>query len=298
MLDLDQPPPTPSPGPPARQRRRDRVAAAATTVVVLVVGAGYFGSQSVGSDSDDESGWLSSAVSLAPNLCGRGDLVAGGQETAVAAGTTYLTATLELAPGAEPCSVEGYPGVIVLTDGRPAGVATAPDDGLGNPQELTVLPDRTVRVTLGWAVSHYCGPTDNDALRLLVGPGLTIEIDGFGVTSCSPGDDRPAVRFGPFTYVDPRAELGTVSGIVTLNDGPDLGTGQFVTSGEIEFVGEPDDYRAPIGEDGSYEIELPAGRYEVVVSTHQWHGGEPYSAGSFDVVDSELTPRNITLPLR
>ena len=133
------------------------------------------------------------------------------QETEAAAGTTYLTATLELAPGAEPCSVDGYPGVIVLTNGVPAGVATTPDDNLGSPQELTVLPDRTVRVTLSWAVSHYCGPTVNDAIRLLVGPGLDVEIRGFGATSCSPGEGRPAVRFGPFTYVDPRAELGTVT---------------------------------------------------------------------------------------
>ena len=298
MLDFDQPPPAPLPGPPARQRRRDQVAAAATTVVVLVVSVLFFASRIVGSDSDDESGGLSSALSLAPNVCGRGDLVAGAQETEAAAGTTYLTATLELAPGAEPCSVDGYPGVIVLTNGVPAGVATTPDDNLGSPQELTVLPDRTVRVTLSWAVSHYCGPTLNDAIRLLVGPGLDVEIRGFGATTCSPGEGRPAVRFGPFTYVDPRAELGTVSGIVTLNDGPGLGTGQFVTSGEIEFAGDPDDYRAPIGENGNYELELPAGRYEVLVTTHEWNGGTPYSAGIFDVIEGELNPRNITLPLR
>lgn len=216
----------------------------------------------------------------------------------LAAGTVHLTATLELDRGVEPCKVGGYPTVIVLSDGRPAGVGTVTDTGLGEARELTVLPDRPARVTLGWAVLHYCGPIVNDTIRIWVASDLPVEVGGFGPTSCSPGEGRPPVRVGPFTYVDPTAEQGTITGVVTLNSGPGLGTGEFVTSGVVELDGEPDGFQAPIGADGSYELEVPAGRYRITVSTHQFFGGREFDAGPYDVVGGELNQLNITLPLR
>ena len=281
---------------PARNRR-DRVAAGATAVVVLALGVTF---AVVRGDRESESSGPGSTSSTRTGVqaCGSGDLVAGRNRLEAAAGTTYLVATLELAQGVEPCSVEGYPSVIVLSGGRPAGVGTETDPGLGQPRRLVLLPDRSAKVTLGWPVFHYCGATVNDAIRLWVAPDLAVEVPGFGPTSCSPGEGRPAVRVGPFTYVDPRAEQGTVTGVVTLNSGPSLGTGEFVTSGVVEFDGEPDDYTASIGPAGSYDLELPAGRYRVSVSTHQWKGGTAYPAGSFDVVGGELHDLNITLPLR
>lgn len=289
MSDLDQPLVT-------RQRRRDGIFAATTVVIVLVIGVTYFLTRA--ETERGRSGGPTSSARTGLRACAAGDLLAGQNNTQAAAGTTYLTATLELAPGVEPCTVEGYPLAILLSDGRVAGVETVSDDSLGDARQLTVLPDRSAKVTLGWAISRYCGPVVNDAIRLWVAPDLPVEVPGFGASACNAGEGRPPVRFGPFTYVDPTVDRGTVAGVVTLNGGPGPGTGQFVTAGEVEFVGDPDDYRAPIGRDGSYEIELPAGRYQVTVSTRQWIGNAPFPAGSFDVTGGELNELNITLPVR
>jgi hypothetical protein len=288
---------TDRPARPERPQRsgRDRVAAAATAVVVLVLGIVF---AVVRSDREADGSTSRPTAAQGVQPCGAGDLVPGAARTETAAGTTYLTATLELAGDVEPCRVSGYPSVIVLSGGRPAGVGTVADRGLGEAQELVVLPDRPARVTLGWAVSHYCGPIVNDTIRIWVASDLPVEIGGFGPTSCSPGEGRPPVRVGPFTYVDPTAEQGTVTGVVTLNSGPGPGTGEFVTSGVVQLEGAPDGYRAPIGTDGSYELEVPAGRYRVTVSTHQFEGGRAFAAGAFDVVGGELNQLNITLPLR
>jgi hypothetical protein len=293
--DLDELPTAPLPGHQARHRGRDVLAAAATAVVVLVLGVTF---TVVRGDRGPDAGTIGSGGPVGVEACGGGDLVASDQRREESGDTTYLIATLELARGVEPCSVEGYPTTVVLANGRPGGVETVPDDSLGQVQQLTVLPDRAVRVTLGWAVSDYCGPTVNDGIRLWVAPDRAVEIAGFGATSCSPGEGRPPVRVGPYTYVDPTVEQGTVAGLVTLNSGPSLGTGEFVTTGVVELEGEPDGYIAPIGEGGSFELELPAGRYQVRVSTHQWRGGTPYDAGTFEVVGGELSQLNVTLPLR
>ncbi|RHW24428.1 hypothetical protein D0Z08_24215 [Nocardioides immobilis] len=287
MTDLDR---LPAP----RQRRRDDVAAAVTAGLVLVIAVAYF----VARGGSEPGRPAATQASAGVHPCAAGDLVAGGASRQVTAGTTYLTATLELAPGVEPCTVDGFPFVVVLADWRPAGVATVTDGSLGDARQLTVLPDRSVKVTFGWAASHACGPVDDDAVRLRVAPGLAVEVPGFGRSACSAGETPPAVRVGPFTYVDPNTERGSVTGVVTLNGGPALGTGQFVTSGEVEFAGEPDGHRAAIGADGSYRITLPTGRYQVTVSTHQWNGGVPYAAGTFDVVGGELNDLNLTLPVR
>ena len=233
--------------------------------------------------------------------CGSGDLVAAGHTTKAAAGTTYLTATLELAPDVEPCTVENFPDVVVLDAGSPVDVVALNDLGgdLGDPEELVVLPDRPVLVTLGWAFTHYCDAIDNDGILLEIAAGLEVEIAGFGPTSCGPGEDeRPPIRVGPYTYVDPRSTNGTVTGVVGLNGGPGPGTGEFVTRGRIEFVGASDDYSTTVDLNGSYEIELPAGAYQVRVSTLQYRAGEPFSNGTFVVVGGELNELNVILPVR
>jgi len=288
VIDLDQ---VPAP----RERRRDDLAAAATATLVLVVVVAYLVARG-GSEPGRPA-----ATPTSPGLpaCAAGDLVVGRSSSRqLAGGTTYVTASLELASHVEPCTVDGFPFVLVLADWRPAGVATVTDDSLGDAQQLTVLPDRSVKVTLGWAASHACGPVDDDGVRLQVAPGLSVEVPGFGRSACSPEETPPAVRVGPFTYVDPNVERGTVTGVVTLNGGPALGTGQYVTVGELELIGAPDGYRAAIGTDGDYRLTVPAGRYEVRVSTRQWRGGTSFQAGTFDVVGGELNELNLTLPVR
>src|SRR5436190_2026367 len=171
MPDLDEPlPPLPS-----QQRRRDGVAAGATVVVVLALVVAYFVTR-----DDDEPGpsarLLKSLAPEGPPACRAGDLVAGEHTMGTAAGTAHLTTTLQLADGVEPCVVDGYPTVVVLNNGRPAGVATVVDDSFGRVERLTVLPDRPVKLTLDWAVSHYCGPVAADTIRIYGPSDLTVEI--------------------------------------------------------------------------------------------------------------------------
>lgn len=289
----------PAPAEPVgtRQHRRDWIAATATAAaVVVVLGVSFAVTHTDHGPANDPT----STAPLGPDACGAGDLVAGRHRTTTAAGTAYLTTTLALAPGAEPCTVEGYPEVVVLDDGVPSDVETVRDMTLGHARELVVRPDRPVRVKLGWAVFHYCDPIVNDAIRLRLAPGLEVETAGFGPSSCNEDEDegRPPVRVGAFTYVDPGLARGTVAGVVTLNGGPAPGLGEYVTSGEIEFVGDSDTADASIGADGSYELELPAGEYQVTVSTPQWNGGAPYSDGTFGVTGGELNELNVTLPAR
>ncbi len=265
-------------------------------VVVLAVVVAYFITR--GDDAPDRTTRLLTSLTRGPQPCAAGDLVTGAQTTEAAAGTSYLTATFELADGEEPCSVEGYPTVIVLNDGRPGGVATVADDTLGRAQRLTVLPELPVKLTLGWPVSHYCGPIVADTIRLLVPSDLTVEIAGFGPTSCNPGEGRPPVRVGAFTYVDPATARGTVAGIVALNSGPAPGTGEYVTSGAVTFESESDGYSASIGEDGAFEVELPAGEYGVTIRSPQWNSGSGYAYGRFDVLGGELNQLNVILPVR
>jgi hypothetical protein len=286
MTDLDEPMVSP-------QQRRDGVAAGVTVVVVLALVVAYFATR--GDQPDAPARFLTSLTPEGPQPCGAGDL-----DTDTATGSTFLTTTLELGDDAEPCSVDGYPEVVVLSNGLPAGVHTVPDDTLGHPRELVVLPDRSVRVTIGWAPSHYCARIFSDAVRIRPAPGLTIEVPGFGPTSCQPGegDYQPPVRVGAFTYVDPATKRGTVAGIVALNGGPAPGTGEYVTSGAVTFDSESDGYSASIGQDGSFEIELPAGEYGVTIRSPQWNGGAPYSYGRFDATGGELSELNVILPVR
>jgi hypothetical protein len=272
---------------------RDSIAAAATVAVVLALGIGFVVTH--GDDSDPKA--PPSTTSSGVPTCSDGDLVLGPVDQELAAGTSYVTATLRLGDDVAPCTVEGYPRVILLADGRPAGVETVPDQTLGRPRRLTVLPDRSARVTLAWAVFHYCAPVVNDRVLLWAAPGLTVDLPGFGPASCRGDEGRPPVRIGAFSYVDPRDEKGSVTGLVTLNDGPGPGTGEYATSGQVEFVGA-DTYRAPIGPAGAYDIELPVGLYTVRVSTHQWHAGETYLAGQLSVTSGDLGIYNIPMPLR
>lgn len=276
--------------------RRDRVAAVATVVAVLAVGATFAVARADRGDDDPGPAPSSDTTGIGP--CVGGDLVAGGDTVSVARGTRYLTATLGLAPDTEPCVVEGYPSVIALSNGLPAGVETTADRDLGDPRRLVVLPDRPAKVTIGWPTRHYCGPVLEDAVRLWVAPDLALEVRGYDPAGCGSGERRAPLRVGAYAYVEPTAEQGTITGVVTLNSGPGLGTGEFVTAGTVRLDGSSGSYRVPIGPNGSYEGELPPERYVVTVTTPQWAGGKPYPAGSREVVGGELTEVNITLPLR
>ena len=272
---------------------RDSIAAAATVAVVLALGVGFVLTQRDEGGGPPQRPTTSSGVPR----CGEGDLVLGPVDDELEAGTSYVTATLRLGEDVAPCTVQGYPDVIMLADGRPAGIASVPDQTLGRPRALTVLPDRSAKVTVAWAVLHYCAPVVNDGVRLLVAPGLPLDLPGFGPASCDGDEGTPPVRVGAYTYVDPRDEKGSVTGLVTLNDGPGPGTGEYVTSGQVELVGA-DTFRAPIRPGGSYRLRVPTGVYTVRVTTHQWHAGETYLAGQVGVHSGELGTYNIPMPAR
>lgn len=276
--------------------RRDTIGAAVTAALVVALGVAFVVVRNLSEDGGTTTSPVTTRTGPAP--CGAGDLFVAVVTPDRAAGTAYLTATLRLARGAEPCTVRGYPTAIVLSDGRPAGVATVADQTLGRPLPLTVLPDRSAKVTLAWAPRHYCGPVVNDAVRLWVADDLPLELTGFGPTTCTGDEGRPPVRVGAYTYVDPRDEEGSITGLVTLNDGPEPGTGEYAHSGEVQLVGPTDTYRAPISATGAYDLEVPTGTYEVRVTTHQWHAGETYLAGRFEVTAGELQVLNIPLPAR
>ena len=61
---------------------------------------------------------------------------------------------------------------------------------------------------------------------------------------------------------------GTVTGHVTLDGGPAPGTSIPVTSGEVKFTGgKGSGGGASISPDGSYELELPSGAYDIEVTS-------------------------------
>lgn len=91
---------------------------------------------------------------------------------------------------------------------------------------------------------------------------------------------------------------GTVRGTVTLDGGPAPGTSTPVTSGEISFDGEAASAGTSIGPTGSYEVRLPAGDYDVTVTTPDWNGGQTYEAATFRVSGGGTNRLDVRLPVR
>jgi hypothetical protein len=98
---------------------------------------------------------------------------------------------------------------------------------------------------------------------------------------------------------DDPAATGTVSGIVTMDGGPALGTSRKVTVGTVMFFDAADEeHDADIGPDGTYEIELPAGRYRVLVASDQWSASNAFDDGEYGVTGGTAQQLDISLPIR
>ncbi|GAA3651256.1 hypothetical protein GCM10022237_08810 [Nocardioides ginsengisoli] len=122
-----------------------------------------------------------------PVACGPDDLVAGAPQTEGAAGTAVIIVPLTLAAGAEPCTIEGYPDVALLQHGTDLGL-TGTHNTAFPPSRIRMAPGATADVSIGWAVSHYCGNVDNDQIRITLPGGQILTVPGFGQSSCSPGE--------------------------------------------------------------------------------------------------------------
>ncbi len=273
--------------PPVESQRRSRGATFAAVAVLVLVG-GVLATTQLG-DREPRGATTDPTTTLLPQACATGDLVKGGNLFSTTRGTVNLTAVLELAPGGEPCTVAGFPDVVIHAGS--IDVETVADPGLGQPGELLVLPDRPVQVTLTWTPAHYCPPyLVTTAIRIRVGDEVGVAFDGFGPTRCRPGDGRPPVHVGPYTHVEPADRFGTVTGVVTRE------SGEPVTTGTISFEDDSAGDGATIEPDGSYELGLPTGEYDVTVSTPRFNDGR-YAAGTFEVVGGETNEIHIVIPV-
>lgn len=189
-------------------RRRWPVPVAAAAAVAVVVGLTF---ALTAEDRSADPGPAEEPTSAPPSdtappsdaaPCRRGDLVATDRRLEGAAGTTYLTMTIVLARGAEPCMVEGYPEVVLMEHGVLAPVEVV-HDGPDTAKTLVVASGRPVAVVIAWALSHHCRPIDNDTIVIRMGDDAEVRIDGFGQTSCNPGEGEQSVLVRPFMPVEP-----------------------------------------------------------------------------------------------
>ncbi len=282
-------------------RRRWLVPVAAAAAVAVVSGGAF--ALTAGDSADDiasadnpTTSGPASVVSPEPAPCGANDLVAGERRLSAALGTTYLRATLALAPDAAPCVVKGFPLVTLLDHGEVAPVETVDDttDGHGK-RHLVVQDGHPIQVTLAWALAHHCGDIDNDAILLKVSDATVVEVEGFGQTSCSAGEGEQRVRVSPLTQISPAVEAGTVTGTVTMDGGPAIGASIPVTSGGVTFIADTDDGDSAgagvgIASDGTYEIDLADGIYDIEVTSPELgrqvcHRGVRVTGGTVNQID-------------
>lgn len=259
--------PAPASGRTPRAGRRWLVPAAAAAVVVVILGTTF--AVTGGRDGSDPAG-----RDAAP--CGPGDLVPADRELDREGATASLTLLLHLSPDAAACTVEGYPDVVLMEHGILAPmeheeVLEGPD-----PEELVVDADHPVLVMITWGWSVSCGRRiDNDLIRITAGDGAVVEVKGFGRSDCGFGLD-----IHPFTAADPSPDTA-LTGLVRL-EGP-LTPRTVPQSGEVTATGRAGTFTSPIlnegdagdeaGEyDGDYRINLPPGRYEVVVTSPELAG--------------------------
>jgi hypothetical protein len=116
-----------------------------------------------------------------------------------AGGTTYLNVTLVLT-GPSPCRLQGRPDVVLLDHGAPIDVPVQPWSLNGDPGAVgpvLVTAEHPAVATVAWAVSHSCPAVDNDRIQITLGAGLApFTVQGFGRSSCNPGEGTSAVLVG------------------------------------------------------------------------------------------------------
>lgn len=154
----------------------------------------------VGALTTDVAAGAATTTSATPPdaACGPGDLVLGSPMTEGAAGTMVTYADLTLADGKDPCTMRGYPEVAFLDHGKDLGLTPGHNKAF-DPENVRMAPGTTATVIVGWAVHHYCGDLDNDAVRLTLPGGQVVDLPGFGPTSCDPGEGLPQPWIGAVT---------------------------------------------------------------------------------------------------
>ena len=203
-------PERPVPLPALRSRSSRLVVPAAAALVVAAAGGGWAVAQlaqeapgpggPATSTSPEPTTTPPSATTSpdrpqGPRECTADDLAAT-QTTEGAMGTTYLTVMLD-ATGA-PCRLQGYPDVTLLAGGQPLDVPVQ-----HHPQPITrvtVGGQGFAALEIGWSPTHSCADVDNDTIRVTLPDGSSLEVPGFGPTSCSPGEaDFQPLTLRPFT---------------------------------------------------------------------------------------------------
>lgn len=115
-----------------------------------------------------------------------------------AMGTTYLTLTISGPDDA--CRLQGFPEVTLLAGGQPLDVQVEQQPGRTHAVKVTPSPSATL--VLGWSPTHSCADVDNDTIRVTLADGSSLEVPGFGQTSCNPGEaDLQPLVVQPFAPV-------------------------------------------------------------------------------------------------
>jgi hypothetical protein len=118
-----------------------------------------------------------------------------------AAGTAYLD--LAISGSADPCRLEGSPGVALLDHGQQILVYRAQVGAL-HTRPVVVTSSPSAALTIGWSVSHSCENVDNDQIRVTLADGSSFTTPGFGPTSCNPGEPAlSAITVEPFRQMVP-----------------------------------------------------------------------------------------------
>ena len=281
-------------------RHRWLVPAAAAAAVAVVVGIAYGATRGDDDAGGPASGGPSPSVGT-DDTCDPGDLVASDRQLTTAGPTRVLSARLTIVPGRSTCVVDDFPGIELLDHGVVIPVRTT-HDGLDPGGTTVFAPGEPVGVELTWSPSgRLCRSLDNDEVRITVGDGAAVTIDGFGGACVPSGEQPPPVRVLPFLQVDRGGDTkarGTVTGTVTLEGGPAPGTSTPVTSGTVELIGRSSGGGVSIGPDGTFRVEVPPGRYQVTVSTPQWNDGAPYDDGKYGVTGGADNELDIHIPIR
>lgn len=128
-------------------------------------------------------------IAAAPE-CGPGDLELLGRDMEGAAGTAYLSVRLGLVAD-HPCHLGGRVDVEPMgPDGEPLAIDVVTAD---SPEPVLVTAEAPVTVVVLWAVSHFCGDVDNATLLIDIPEIQTVRVEGFGASSCNPGEDHPPI---------------------------------------------------------------------------------------------------------
>lgn len=291
------PEPAPLPLLPARKGRRWLVPAAAAAAVAVVLGVTY--TVTTRHDSPSGPATTPSSTAASGDTCGPGDLVASNRYLRSSGDLTELSVLLTPAAGVASCLVSDFPQVELLDHGVVAPVRTT-HAGLDAGGTTVIARDEPAIVELSWRPAHSCAGVDNDTVRITVGDGAEVEIEGFGATGCEAGDQALPLRVNPLAQVSDQKppETGGLRITVTMDGGPG-GRSTPVTSGRLTIDNGSMSSGMSLGPDaGPVRLELPPGDYDIRVSTPQWNDGKVFDCCKVRVTSGEDRVVHFSIPIR